>query len=116
MNIKANGDLLAAPEVAWLSVPASGGDESLSAGACFAVRIVEGVPAVEVLEDLGRRHQVSLATMAYAWILRHPSLPVPITGSQRLEALQEAVAALSLPLPAEDWYRVLEACLGHPVA
>ena len=69
-----------------------------------------------VLEDLGRQHQVSLATMAYAWILRHPSRPVPITGSQRLEALQEAVAALSLPLPAEDWYRVLEACLGHPVA
>lgn len=69
-----------------------------------------------VLEALGRQHQVSVATMAYAWILRHPSRPVPITGSQRLEALQEAVAALSLPLAAEDWYRVLEASLGRSVA
>jgi len=69
-----------------------------------------------VLEALGRQHQVSVATMAYAWILRHPSRPVPITGSQRLEALQEAVAALSLPLAAEDWYRVLEASLGRTVA
>lgn len=69
-----------------------------------------------VLEALGRQHQVSVATMAYAWILRHPSRPVPITGSQRVEALQEAVAALSLPLAAEDWYRVWEASEGRSVA
>ena len=36
MNIKTNGDLLKMPEIDWMSVPASGGDESLSAGACFA--------------------------------------------------------------------------------
>lgn len=35
-----------------------------SAGACFAVRIVEGVPAVEVLEDLGRRGLRRLAAVA----------------------------------------------------
>lgn len=35
MNIKANGDLLKNENIKWLSVPASGGDESLSAGACF---------------------------------------------------------------------------------
>ncbi len=69
-----------------------------------------------VLEALGRQHQVSVATMAYAWILRHPSRPVPITGSQRVEALQEAVAALTLRLSAEEWYRVLEASDGRPVA
>ena len=37
MNIKTNGAILEMPEVDWLSVPASGGDESLSAGACFAL-------------------------------------------------------------------------------
>ena len=36
-----------------------------SAGACFAVRIVEGVPAVEVLEDLGRRGLRRLAAVAH---------------------------------------------------
>lgn len=36
MNIKANGDLLKLDRVKWLSVPASGGDESLSVGACYA--------------------------------------------------------------------------------
>ncbi|MBM3527051.1 MAG: hypothetical protein FJX62_03075 [Alphaproteobacteria bacterium] len=36
MNIKTNGELLRLPEVDYLSVPASGGDESLCAGACFS--------------------------------------------------------------------------------
>ena len=39
MNIKANGDLLADLNIEWLSIPASGGDESLSAGACFALNM-----------------------------------------------------------------------------
>lgn len=43
MNIKANGDLLALPEIRVLSVPASGGDESLSIGACFAAAADRGV-------------------------------------------------------------------------
>lgn len=69
-----------------------------------------------VLEALGAEHGVPAATVAYAWILRHPSRPVPITGSSRIEALAEAVAARSLRLQAEAWYRVWEASMGHEVA
>lgn len=69
-----------------------------------------------VLEDLGRPHGASAATMAYAWILRHPSRPRPITGSGRVEALREAVAALDLPMSREDWTRVWVASMGHGVA
>ncbi len=74
------------------------------------VRRVHGV-----LGALGRERGVSVATMAYAWILRHPSRPVPITGSGRIEALREAVAAPSLRMAAEDWYRVWQASMGHEV-
>ncbi len=35
MNIRTNGHLLESDGVDWISVPASGGDESLSAGACY---------------------------------------------------------------------------------
>jgi predicted oxidoreductase len=68
-----------------------------------------------VLGDLGREHGVSIATIAYAWLLRHPSRPVPITGTRRIEGLREAVAALDVTLSAEAWYRVWEAGAGHPV-
>lgn len=67
----------------------------------------------EVLAALGAAHGATVATMAYAWILRHPSRPVPITGTGRIEGLREAVAALSLRLSAEDWYRVWQASIGY---
>ena len=60
--------------------------------------------------------KVSLATLAYAWILRHPSRPLPITGSQRIEALREAVAALTIQMSSDDWYRLWQASMGHEVA
>ena len=69
-----------------------------------------------VLETLGRAHGVSSATIAYAWLLRHPSRPVPVTGSRRIEAQREAVAALGVSLTAEEWYRVWEASAGRSVA
>jgi len=42
MNIKLNGDLALLPAVRHLSVPASGGDETISAGACFAFAAENG--------------------------------------------------------------------------
>jgi predicted oxidoreductase len=69
-----------------------------------------------VLEALGRERGVSAATMAYAWIRRHPAKPILITGSSRTEALREAVAALDVTLSAEDWYRVWQASMGREVA
>lgn len=68
-----------------------------------------------VLGELGARQGVSAATVAYAWILRHPSRPHPITGSGRLQALQDAVAATALKLTAEEWYAVWQASMGHEV-
>jgi predicted oxidoreductase len=67
------------------------------------------------LAALAAQHGVSPATLAYAWILRHPAAVLPVTGSGRLERLREAVDALALELPAEDWYAVLEAARGAPV-
>jgi predicted oxidoreductase len=69
-----------------------------------------------LLAELGAARGVSAATMAYAWILRHPSRPIPITGSGRIAALREAVAALDIRLTAEDWYRVWQSSIGHEVA
>jgi predicted oxidoreductase len=68
-----------------------------------------------VLEQIGNAYGVSAATIAYAWLLRHPSQPVPIVGSRRLDALREAIAALGVVLTSEEWYRVWEAGAGHPV-
>jgi predicted oxidoreductase len=67
------------------------------------------------LQPLAEAHGVSLATVALAWVMRHPSRPRPITGSGRLAALAEAVAATRLVLDREAWTSVWRASMGHDV-
>jgi predicted oxidoreductase len=69
----------------------------------------------ETMLPIAGRLGVSLATLAYAWILRHPARPHPITGTGRIEGLREAVAALDVQLDAQDWYAIWTASKGHPV-
>lgn len=68
-----------------------------------------------VLQTLAAQHGCSMATLALAWVLRHPSRPVPITGSGRIEALAEAMAATRLTLTRPDWTAVWRASMGHDV-
>ncbi|MCC7054478.1 MAG: aldo/keto reductase [Gemmatimonadaceae bacterium] len=68
------------------------------------------------LAAVGARHGVGVATMAFAWLLRHPSRPIPVAGSRRIEAMQEAVAALGVTLDAQDWTEIWMAASGHEVA
>ncbi|MEY4763825.1 MAG: hypothetical protein RI907_498 [Pseudomonadota bacterium] len=87
----------------------------LGGGRLFTGTDAQATRVRAALTELAAAHGVSVATLAYAWILRHPSQPIPITGSHRPEALAEALAALSLRLSAEDWYRVWQASTGHEV-
>ena len=68
------------------------------------------------LGRIGERHGASAATVAFAWLLRHPSRPLPVAGSLRIEALHDAVAALRLTLDAQDWTEIWQAGAGHEVA
>jgi predicted oxidoreductase len=70
----------------------------------------------QVLHDLAQAHGSTPATVAFAWLLRHPSRPLPVAGSRRIEALREAVEAHALPLSRDDWTAVWQAATGHEVA
>jgi predicted oxidoreductase len=89
--------------------PLAGG--ALLHGSSDAARRVQAA-----LSDIGQAQGVSAATVAIAWLLRHPSAPLPITGSGRIEALREAVAACSLRLDAQQWTLLWSAASGHEVA
>jgi predicted oxidoreductase len=68
-----------------------------------------------VLDAVAQRHGTSPATIAFAWLLRLPSRPVPLTGSSRIAAIREAVAATALRLDAQDWTDIWQAASGHEV-
>lgn len=67
------------------------------------------------LDAYAREHGVSLETAAYAWILRHPARPLPLTGSQRLPAIAAAVAATALTMDEQSWFAIWQAGAGHEV-
>lgn len=87
----------------------------LGGGRLFSGQDAQAVRVRDEMAGIAARQGASLATLAYAWILRHPSRPHPITGTGRIEGLREAVAALDITLEAEDWYAIWTASKGHPV-
>jgi predicted oxidoreductase len=67
------------------------------------------------LAEVGAAHGVSAATVAFAWLLRLPSRPLPVAGSRRIAALREAVAGLRLSLSREEWTQIWQVSCGHEV-
>ena len=57
----------------------------------------------------------TLEQLAYAWILAHPSHPLPVIGTNRLERLRSAALADAIVLEREDWYALWEAAQGRQV-
>ena len=74
-----------------------------------AARRVRGV-----LERLAGERGVSVTTLVYAWLLRHPARLIPLTGSRRIDAMREAVAALDVEIDAQAWYEIWVAGNGAP--
>mgnify|MGYP002779888887 CR=1 FL=1 len=67
------------------------------------------------LDAVAARAGVSRTAVAYAWLLMHPARPIPIVGSQRVERIREAAAALEVSLSRAEWYEVLTAARGKPL-
>ena len=68
------------------------------------------------LNEIAQAHGIALSTAAFAWIARHPSRPLIVTGTHRAQGLVEAVAALAVDLVREEWYQVWRVSAGREVA
>lgn len=63
----------------------------------------------QTLLAIGDRYEVSPATAAIAWILRHPAHMQPIVGTTKTERLKEICQAADLWLTREEWYEIYRA-------
>jgi len=66
-----------------------------------------------VLADIAQAYDVSPLAIVLAWLMRHPSKIIPIVGTTRPEAIQEATQADKITLDRESWYRILLAARGQ---
>ncbi|HEY3889767.1 MAG TPA: aldo/keto reductase, partial [Caulobacteraceae bacterium] len=65
------------------------------------------------LDEIAARQGVSRASVAYAWIMAHPSGAIPIVGSQQPERIARSAEALKVTLSRAEWYAVLTASRGE---
>lgn len=57
----------------------------------------------------------TLEQLAYAWVMGHPSRPIAVIGTNKLERIESAVCAASLTLEREDWYALWVAAQGRNI-
>ena len=70
---------------------------------------------IEELDRLAFREGVSRASLALAWVMAHPSRPIPIIGSQSPERIRSLKEVFKVKLDRTDWYAVLVAARGAPM-
>jgi predicted oxidoreductase len=61
------------------------------------------------IDAVAERDGVSRAAVALAWVMAHPSGPIPIIGTQRSERIRDAGAAVEVELSRADWYALVAA-------
>ncbi|MBM3834375.1 MAG: aldo/keto reductase [Verrucomicrobia bacterium] len=67
----------------------------------------------ETLDLVARARGSTRPIVALAWLLKHPSKIIPVVGSADPEKIRELTKAVDLELTRDEWYRLLEAGLGH---
>jgi aryl-alcohol dehydrogenase-like predicted oxidoreductase len=70
---------------------------------------------IQALDRIAAGHGCDRSAVALAFVLAHPSAPVAIVGSQRVERLREATRALTVDLTRSDLYDLIEASEGVPL-
>jgi len=87
-----------------------GGGRLLTGHDARSVRIRNALS--KVADDAGAG---SLDSIIYAWLLSHPSNPLPIIGSSRIDRVKRALSAESIQIDREQWYSIWEASTGYSV-
>jgi len=72
-------------------------------------------PIVERLGEVAKERGLPDAQLALAWLLSRPGITAPIIGATKPHHLEDAVAALSVQLSAEEIQRLEELYQTHPV-
>ncbi len=54
-------------------------------------------------------------TLAFAWVMAHPSKPITILGSNHPDRIRSTAKAIGIKLSYDDWYALWEAAQGHPI-
>ncbi|MCW6511097.1 aldo/keto reductase [Lichenifustis flavocetrariae] len=101
----------------WEDTPTTARGETDAFGQTLYAGMKEADRAtVERVGSVASARGVSRAEVAMAWLLQQPGVTAPIIGASKPGHLEQAVAALSLRLEADEVRQLGEAYAPHPVA
>ena len=70
---------------------------------------------VDRVSEIAHKRGIPNAQVALAWLLHQPGVTAPIVGASRMKHLDDAVAALTVKLDAEELKALAEPYQPHPV-
>lgn len=71
------------------------------------------IPLNMRINKLAAKYNVTNTAIALAWILRHPALIQPVTGTMTIGRMGECIKAADIELAREEWYSLLAASGVH---
>jgi 1-deoxyxylulose-5-phosphate synthase len=74
------------------------------------------VPVIDRAAEVASDGGVSPAQIALAWLLHKPGVTAPIVGATKVEHMEDALAAESVPLSDDQLARLEEPYVPHPVS
>jgi aryl-alcohol dehydrogenase-like predicted oxidoreductase len=73
-------------------------------------------PVIDRLGEVAEERGVPPAQVALSWLLHKPGVTAPIVGATKLAHVEDALAAETLPLSANEIERLEEPYVPHPVS
>lgn len=58
------------------------------------------------IDEIAAKYGVSNTTIAMAWLLRHPAIMQPVTGTMNCKRLLDCIKAADIRLTREEWYQI----------
>lgn len=87
----------------------------LGGGTVFAGEDEQSVRLRTVIGKIAERKDVSMDTVMYAFLFKHPMNIMAITGTMNINRIKNAVEAVDLELSYDEWYEILAASRGYDV-
>lgn len=88
----------------------------LAGGRLFSSQEESAVRLRRVMADLSEQlGGATIDQIAFAWLLQHPANMLPILGTQNLDRVKTAIAALNIKLTRSQWFQLWSASTGTEV-
>jgi len=85
-------------------------------GKLFAKEKTERATRIfDMANGLCEKYDCDIDVLLLAWLKKHPSHPVPVLGTTKIERIEKYMNA-KIKLSGEDWYKLYVASIGKKVA